>query len=58
MCCSTPGIEVTDESDEADTRQRVGSEAIRIARLRTDPAAADPQRSLMFWVAADHELES
>ncbi len=53
VLAASPGIEVTDESDEADTRQRVGSETIRIARLRTDPAAADPQRSLMLWVAAD-----
>ena len=50
---ASPGIEVTHESEEASTRERVGSDSIRIARLRNDPAAPDPQCSLMFWVAAD-----
>ncbi len=53
LLAASPGIEVTHDSEEASTRQRVGSDTIRIACLRNDPAASDPQRSLMFWVAAD-----
>jgi aspartate-semialdehyde dehydrogenase len=53
VLATSPGIEVTENSEEACTRHRVGSETVRVARLRADPVAAEPGRSLMFWLAAD-----
>jgi aspartate-semialdehyde dehydrogenase len=50
---ASPGIEVLKDAEEASTRDAVGCEAVRVARLRTDPSAPEPGRQLMFWLAAD-----
>ncbi|MCS5635035.1 MAG: Asd/ArgC dimerization domain-containing protein [Myxococcota bacterium] len=50
---ASPGIEVLKDPEEASTRDAVGTEAVRVARLRADRSASEPGRQLMFWLAAD-----
>ena len=49
----SPGIEVLEDAVEASTRDAVGSDSVRVARLRADPSASEPGRQLMLWLAAD-----
>jgi len=50
---ASPGIEVLEDAREASTRDAVGSDAVRVARLRADPSASEPGRQLLLWLAAD-----
>ena len=41
------------EDDDVSTRDAVGSDTIRVARLRVDASSSESRGNLMFWLAAD-----
>ncbi len=53
LLSAAPGIEVVDAAEDATTRDVVGCEEVRVARLRADPGAPEPGRNLLLWLAAD-----
>ncbi|MEE3329174.1 MAG: Asd/ArgC dimerization domain-containing protein [Myxococcota bacterium] len=50
---AAPGICVAPEDGVASTREAVGSADVGVARLRSDPSAANPERTLQMWLSAD-----
>ena len=53
LLAGAPGIEVMNEDDDVSTRDAVGSDTIRVARLRVDASPSESGGNLMFWLAAD-----
>jgi aspartate-semialdehyde dehydrogenase len=53
VLAASPGVEVMAENEDVSTRDAVGCDTIRVARLRVDTSDPGSGSNLMFWLAAD-----